>query len=65
MTKQDVLSGIDKLCAEIDGAVYDLVDARVKKSDHELCIAEAKIEQLIVGAHQQLSFLREYINDNC
>lgn len=64
MMKRDVIHDIDRLCVDIDDMIYGFVNARVNHSEHELYIAECKMEQLIVAAYQELAFLRDYINEN-
>jgi hypothetical protein len=55
MTKQEVLKDIDKLCEEIDKWTF----VRVTKGP----MPETS-ERLLVSAHQELSFLMDYIEEN-
>lgn len=65
MTKQEVLNSIDKLCKQCDEVTEDIVLARLTQDDAKAAHVHWKMESTIVACHQELSFLRDYINDNC
>ena len=65
MTKQDVLNSIDKLCQQCDEVTGDIVLSRLKQDDARAAHVHWKMESLIVACHQELSFLREYIDNEC
>ena len=62
MTKQEVLNGIDNLCRQCDEVTGDIVLARLTKDNAKAAHVHWKMESLIVACHQELSFLRDYIN---
>ena len=64
MTKQEVLQDIDKLCGDIDDWTGDNVAAAMNRDYEERIMLQKKASKLVVAAHQELSFLRDYINDN-
>ena len=64
MTKQEVLADIDKLCGDIDNCTGDIVRAAKERDYEAFERANNKASGLLVSAHQELSFLRDYINDN-
>ena len=64
MTKKEVLKSVDELCSEIDEWVGKRILAAKQNDqiayDQVMFIAEG----LVVCANQELSFLRDYIEDN-
>ena len=64
MTIQDVLKDIDALCKRCDDATDDIVLSRLSRDDAKAAHVRWKMESLIVACHQELSFLRDYIEQN-
>ena len=64
MTKQEVLQDIDKLCGEIDDWTGDNIEAAMNRDYEERVKLQQKASKLVVAAHQELSFLRDYIEEN-
>jgi hypothetical protein len=63
MTKEQVLLDISSLIQNIDQCTGDLVEARTRRDDGDELIALHEMESLIVAAHQELSFLYDYIKE--
>lgn len=63
MTKQEVLDSIDKLCKQCDEVTEDIVLARLTQDDAKAAHVHWKMESMIVACHQELSFLRGYIEE--
>ena len=61
MTKEEILKGTSQLIRDIDMCTTDLVEARMKHDDGEVLIALHEMERLMVGVHQELGFLYDYI----
>ena len=61
MTKQEVLQDIDKLCDDIDMWVGDKIMDDKFQNIGRLCWES---EKLVVSARQELSFIRDYIEEN-
>lgn len=64
MTKEEILKGTSQLIRDIDKCTTDLVEARMKHDDDKVLIALHEMERLMVGAHQELDFLYDYINES-
>lgn len=64
MDKQKVIEDIGTLVCEIDECISDIVLARLNKDAQQEGRALFKMESLMVGSMQELSFLRDYIEDN-
>ena len=64
MTKQEVLQDIDKLCGEIDKWTGIRVKAMIQKDVAAKEEASCEIWRIVISAHQELSFLRDYIDEN-
>ena len=64
MTKQEVLKDIDKLCADIDKCTMAIVNAAKDRDIEALNAANVDASRLLVSANQELSFLRDYIEEN-
>ena len=64
MTKQDVLQDIDRLCADIDKWTGEYVSGAALQNSNRVIAARRQLETLIVSANQELSFLRDYIEEN-
>ena len=64
MTKQEVLQDIDKLCGDINKLTVIRINAILDRDLVAEKEALHKIISLLISAHQELSFLRDYINDN-
>lgn len=64
MTTDDVLKSIDELCAECDSVTEDVVLAALGRKDAKASHVLWRLEQLAVRCHQELSFLRDYIEQN-
>ena len=64
MTKQEVLNDIDKLCADIDKWVGEYVSGATLQNSNRVIAARRQLEMLIVSAHQELSMLRDYIDES-
>lgn len=64
MTKTEVLQDIDKLCADIDKWIGKKVKALSEKDDYNVTVANNQISRLLIDANQELSFLRDYIDEN-
>lgn len=64
MTIQDVLKDIDALCKRCDDATDDIVLSRLSRDDAKAAHVHWRMESLIVACHQELSFLRDYIEQN-
>ena len=63
MTKQEVLQDIDKLCGDIDKWITEYVSGVSLQNSNRVIIARRMMEELLVSAHQELSFLRDYIDE--
>lgn len=63
MTIQDVLNDIDALCKRCDDATDDIVLSRLSRDDAKAAHVHWRMESLIVACHQELSFLRWYIEE--
>jgi len=63
MDKKEVINSANRLICDIDKCIEDIVSARLKKD----ALAEGRamflMESLMVGSMQELSFLRDYIED--
>lgn len=64
MTKKEVLQDIDKLCSEIDTASDTFVESVLKKDFAAINTAKNEVVRLLMSAHQELSFLKGYIDEN-
>ena len=64
MTKQEVLQDIDKLCGGLDKWLHMKADALDEGDIHNVVVANNKISRIAIEALQELSFLRDYINEN-
>lgn len=64
MTKQEVLQDIDKLCGDIDKWIGEYVSSAALQNSNRVIAARRQLETLIVSANQELSFLRDYIDEN-
>lgn len=64
MTKQEVLQDIDKLCGEIDKWTSRRVAVAGGKDPSLYTECTWRLETLIVDANQELSMLRDYIEEN-
>lgn len=64
MTKQEVLQDINHLCLDLDNCIWDIVRAAQNHDTESLNKANVYASRMVICAHQELSFLREYINEN-
>ncbi len=64
MDKKIVIESIGMLIREIDACIEDIVTARLDKDAQQEGRALFKMESLMVGSMQELSFLRDYIEEN-
>lgn len=62
--KQDVLNDIDALCKKCDEVTGDIVLARLTRDNAKAAHVHWRMEFLIVACNQELSFLRDYIEQN-
>ena len=65
MKKEDVLNNIEILYKDLDDTTFKLVSARANKDTKLEAEALFEMESLIVSCQQELSFLYDYINQNC
>ena len=63
MDKERVIDSIDKLIRDIDKCIDAIISARLKKDEHAEWRALFCMESLMVSSMQELSFLRDYIED--
>lgn len=63
--KDKILQSIDDLYQEIDKCITDIVKARLEHDSLAEGKALFKMESLMVGAEQELSFLYDYIKTQC
>ena len=64
MNKKIVIESIGMLIREIDACIESIVSARLNKDAQQEGRALFKMESLMVGSMQELSFLRDYIEEN-
>ena len=64
MKKIDVIVSANKLICDIDKCIEDIVSARLKKDAQAEGRAMFLMESLMVGSMQELSFLRDYIEEH-
>ena len=64
MTKKEVLKGIDVLCASIGKSIGDFIKAATYGDGKEVDNQLKEMSRLLIGANQELSFLRDYIDEN-
>ena len=63
MSTDDVLKSIDELCAECDSVTEDVVLSALGRKDAKASHVLWRLEQLAVRCHQELSFLRDHIEE--
>ena len=59
--KEEILKDIRSLIAEIDKCTEDLLMAWTLKDGHKISVATSEMSKVMVAAHQELSFLYDYI----
>ena len=64
MTKKEVLQDIDKLFRDIDDWTGDNVAAAMNRDYEERTRLLHEASRLVVAAQQELSMLRDYIEEN-
>lgn len=64
MTKKKVLEDISKLCEDLDNCIWDICKAAQNRNIEALNEANVDASRLIICAHQELSFLMDYIDEN-
>lgn len=63
MEKDKVLNSIKELHDEIDATITDLVSARLAHDEQKEGRALFKMESLLVGCQQELSFLYDFFSE--
>ena len=61
MKKEEVLKSVGKLVHDINHCTGELVAARGKRDEDGISYAHWAMESLMVAAHQELTFLAEYV----
>jgi len=64
MTKLEVLHDIDGLCVDLDRCIWEICKAAQNRDIEALNEANVEASRMVICAHQELSFLRCYIDDN-
>ena len=64
MDKREVINTATKLICDIDKCIEDIVLARLKRDAQAEGRAMFLMESLMVGSMQELSFLRDYIEEH-
>jgi hypothetical protein len=64
MTKEEVLRSINNLVKTLDEFTNDIVLARLARDDAKAAHVHWKMESIIVGVQQELTFLGDYIKEN-
>lgn len=65
MTKEKVLEDISSLIQDIDKCTEDLLDGRYSHNKEKFHASELQMEKLMIAAHQELTFLYDYIKEGC
>ena len=63
MNKKEVLKSIDSLCNDIDKWITKRVESSIEHDDKMLDEARFEMEGLLVDCNQELSYLRDYIEE--
>ena len=63
MTKEEVLKDIKSLIEDIDKWTGEYVSGSVLQNSNRIIAARRQLESLLVAAHQELSFLYDYIKE--
>lgn len=63
MNKKEVIDSANRLICDIDKCIEDIVSARLERDAQAEGRAMFLMESLMVGSMQELSFLRDYIED--
>lgn len=61
MTKKEILKDIQSLIEDIDKWTGEYVSGNALQNSNRIIIARRQLESLLVAAHQELSFLYDYI----
>ena len=64
MNKEEVLKSVGKLVKDINHWTGELVVARGKRDEDGISYAHWAMESLIVAAHQELTFLANYVQEH-
>ena len=64
MTKKEVLRSMDSLIRDIDEWTTKRVKASLEKNDEAYREAMFQLEGLIMDAQQEVTYLRDYINEH-
>ena len=64
MTKFEVLMDITRLYGDIDQHIWSIVEAKQSKDKEAIATCQPESERLLIAAQQELSFLRDYIEEN-
>lgn len=64
MTKQEVLRSVDSLIRDLDKWTTKRVKAILDKDDEAYREAMFELEGLAADSHQELTFLRDYIEES-
>ena len=63
MTKEEILKDIEQLVSDIDKCTHNYVGAQMNHDEDAINESRSEMSRLLVGAHQELTFLYEYIKE--
>ena len=63
MNKEKILEDIQSLIQDIDKWTGEYVSGSVLQNSNRIIIARRQLENLMVAAHQELTFLYDYIKE--
>jgi hypothetical protein len=64
MTKNEVLKDVSSLMEKIDECTWTIISAAHDRDIEAVNAANVRMQSLMVDAHQELTFLYDYIVDN-